>query len=131
VSKQQNAATPVITLKQHSDVRPSEKIDVIQNAIEETLKNKPELFAKVHLLDIHVEDGNVAINLSHDFLQLNTLGDTGESMAQNALCDALNRFPSVRKLTVMVDGSIYQGEHYGEWKDIPIRAANDINGGDR
>jgi hypothetical protein len=78
-----------------------------------------------------VEDGNVAINLSHDFLQLNTLGDTGESMAQNALCDALNRFPSVRKLTVMVDGSIYQGEHYGEWKDIPIRAANDINGGDR
>ena len=131
VSNHQNIAPPAIHLKQQIPDHPSEKNELIQNAIEQTLKSKPELFANVHLLDIHVEDGNVAINLSHDFLQLDTLGDTGESMAQNALCDALSQFQGIRKLTVMVDGTIYQGEHYGEWADIPIRAANDANRGDR
>jgi len=73
------------------------------------------------LIDIKVTGDSATVNLSPEFNGLNDAGDTGESLAYNALRKALAQFPQIDKMTVMVDGKPYSGEHSGEWKDIPVR----------
>ena len=73
------------------------------------------------LLSVVVKDGVATIDLSKEFNALGTMGDTGESLAQNALRRSLAQFPEVERMTVRVDGAVYGGEHSGEWSDIPVR----------
>lgn len=65
-------------------------------------------------------DGTCVIELSKEFAQVNSAGSTGESDVQNALRNALAAFGRVKKLTVVVDGSVFEGSHSGEWSDIPV-----------
>jgi len=66
-------------------------------------------------------DGVCVADLSKEFLAVSNMGSTGESEAQNALCNALAGFDRVKKLTVRVDGAVFEGEHSGEWSEIPVR----------
>jgi len=73
---------------------------------------------------VHLEltpDGVCIADLSKEFLAVSNTGSTGESEAQNALCNALAGFDRVKKLTVKVDGAVFEGEHSGEWSEIPVR----------
>lgn len=107
--------------------------DPIAKTIEKVLATAAEgpthsaIPAGTRLLSLHVHDGLAKINLSREFRALSEQGDTGESLAQNALRSALAQFPAVRKMTVLVDGTLYEGEHSGEWSDIPVR--DDAAGG--
>jgi|GEM_PF-2393408 hypothetical protein len=93
-------------------------------SIDSVLQSHPELFNGAKLNSIDVEDGEVSLNFSKEFMQVSEIGDTGESMAQNALLSALSKYPGIVKMSVLVDGRVYQGEHNGDWTDIPVRAVS-------
>jgi len=80
------------------------------------------------LLNLRIENGLATLNLSAEFRALNRQGDTSESLAQNALRKALAQFPQVKRMTVLVEGQLYEGEHSGEWVDIPVRDVSTHNG---
>lgn len=81
------------------------------------------------LLNLRIENGLATVDLSAEFRALNRQGDTGESLAQNALRKALAQFPQIERMTVLVEGQPYEGEHSGEWSDIPVRDVSTRNGG--
>lgn len=72
------------------------------------------------LLSVQVQDEVAVVDLSKDFEALDTMGDTGESLAQNALRRALAQVPGIDRMTVEVEGKVYSGEHSGDWQDIPV-----------
>jgi spore germination protein GerM len=76
------------------------------------------------LLSLKVETGVATLDLGSEFRKINVMGDTGESLAQNALRQALAQFPEVQKMTVLVEGKPFEGEHSGAWVEIPVRDAN-------
>lgn len=76
------------------------------------------------------DDGRCTVELSSEFLAVNSGGSTGESQAQNALRHALAAFPRVKTLTVLVDGAVFEGSHSGEWQDIPVAGAEPPPTGD-
>lgn len=73
------------------------------------------------LLGVDRDGSRVTIRLSDEFRQLDSFGDTGESLAQNALRAAVAQVPGVQTMTVIVGGKPYEGEHSGEWADVPVR----------
>ncbi len=82
----------------------------------------------VKLHSVKIENGIATIDLSADFQGVNQQGDTGESLAYNALRRALAQFPEVEKMRVLVDGKPFEGEHSGAWMDIPVRDPSTASG---
>jgi hypothetical protein len=84
--------------------------------------SRPSAMPKgTRLLSVAVERDVATIDLSKEFRALDTMGDTGESLAQRALRRALAQIPGVERMNVMVEGTLYSGEHSGDWSDIPVR----------
>jgi hypothetical protein len=81
------------------------------------------------LLSLKIQDKLAVLDLSEDFKAVNNMGDTGESLAQNALRDTLAQFPQIEKMRVLVAGRAFEGEHSGPWDDIPVRDSNAHAGG--
>ena len=108
-----------------SPVQPNSNLQAqLMASIESVVQSHPELFNGAKLNSINVEDGEVSLNFSKEFMQVSEIGDTGESMAQNALLNALSKYPGIVKMSVLVDGQVYQGEHNGNWTDIPVRGVS-------
>jgi germination protein M len=82
----------------------------------------------VQLRSVKIENGTATIDLSAAFLGVNQQGDTGESLAYNALRRALAQFPEVEKMRVLVEGKPFEGEHSGAWTDIPVRDPSTASG---
>ena len=97
--------------------------DAVQKAISSAGSvNEPSPFPPgTKLIGVSLENGMVTVNLSSEFRKLDQMGNTGESNAQKSLCNALAGFKQIKKMRVTIEGEIYQGEHYGEWTDIPVR----------
>ncbi len=93
-------------------------------SIDSVIQSHPELFNGAKLNSLNVEDGEISLNFSKEFMQVSEIGDTGESMAQNALLNALSKYPGIVKMSVLVDGQVYHGEHNGDWTDIPVRGVS-------
>lgn len=73
------------------------------------------------ILSLNVKTGLAIVDFSQEFLRLSTSGDTSESVAQRALLSALAQFSKVDRVTVMVEGKVFSGEHSGDWVDLPVR----------
>lgn len=75
----------------------------------------------VRLQELRLENGVARIDLSAEFRGVNEMGNTGESNAQNALRKSLSQYPSVKFMTISVDGKLFEGQHSGEWSEVPVR----------
>lgn len=76
------------------------------------------------ILSFRVSDGRAVLNLGSEFSALSKGGSHGESLAQEAICRVLAQFPSIKTVTVQVDGKTYEGEHSGAWEDLPVKDAD-------
>ena len=74
------------------------------------------------LLSYRAEGDTAIVDLSADFATINNRSDTAESLAQGALLRAVAASPGIRKLRVLVVGKPFEGEHSGEWSDLPVSA---------
>jgi germination protein M len=104
----------------------STKGDPIVNTMEALLATSEEgegksAFPKgTKLLSLKVESGVATVDLSKDFKVLSSGGDTARSLAQNSIRKALAQFPSVKKMSVLVEGKLFSDES-GEWENISVR----------
>ena len=73
------------------------------------------------LIDLRLEGDRAVIDLSPEFGDIATQGNTTESAAQWALRSALARCPGVRRMRVLLGGKLFEGEHSGPWDDVPVR----------
>ena len=73
------------------------------------------------LQQVKVEDGVARIAFSKEFNKLENAGDTGESLAQNALRRTLAQFREIDKMLVLVDGKPFESEHADWSKPIAVR----------
>ncbi len=73
------------------------------------------------LVKVTLKDGVAQVELSKEFMDLNKSGDSAISAAQNSLLKSLEQFPSIEKLTVTVDGKVFEDGSYGKWENIPVR----------
>jgi hypothetical protein len=76
------------------------------------------------LVSLNVKDGTAILELSPEFKAINKGGDTGESLAYDALRKVLAQFATVKYMRVMVDGKVFEGEHSGAWAEIEVRDGN-------
>jgi hypothetical protein len=76
------------------------------------------------LVKLDVKDGTATLDFSQEFSGVNKSGDTGESLAYDALRKVLAQFATVKYMRVMVDGKVFEGEHSGAWAEVPVRDGN-------
>ena len=104
------------------------KKDPIRQAVEAQLATADgprSAFPKgTKLVSLSVKDGTAILELSPEFNEIHNLGDTGESLAYNALRDLLAQFRTVKTMRVLVDGKVFEGEHSGAWADVEVRDGN-------
>ncbi len=81
------------------------------------------------LLGVNLRDGVVTVDLSREFNALREGGDTGESLAQNALRKTLAQFPQVQRMRVLVEGKPFESEHTDWTEPIPVRDEDAQAGG--
>lgn len=100
--------------------------DQIRQAVEaltEAAAKNPEESALpegTRLLSLQVKGDMVIMDLSSEFSGVNNMGNTGESIAQRALLKCLAPFPSLKRLRVLMDGKVFEGEHSGSWEALPV-----------
>lgn len=95
--------------------------ELLARSIKAAISRGGAIPAETRMISLELdESGNCTIELSKEFLAVNSRGSTGESAAQNALRNALSAFDQVKTLTVLVEGSVFEGSHYGEWDHIPV-----------
>jgi spore germination protein GerM len=73
------------------------------------------------LVRLDVKDGTATLDFSKEFSGVNNSGDTGESLAYDALRKVLAQFENVKYMRVEVDGKLFEGEHSGAWAEVPVR----------
>jgi hypothetical protein len=90
-------------------------------ATSEDKKGESAIPEGTRLLKLDVKDGLATLDLTSEFSQLNKHGSTQASLAVKALCQALAQFPRIVKMTVLVDGKLFEDAHFGTWDNIAVR----------
>jgi hypothetical protein len=111
------------------DVPIDPKKEPIRQAVEAQLATadgkRNSAFPKgTRLVSLNVKDGTAIVELSPEFNEVNSGGDSGESLAYNALRDVLAQFRTVKYMRVLVDGKVFEGEHSGAWAEVEVRDGN-------
>ena len=73
------------------------------------------------LVKVTVKDSVAEIELSKEFLDLGKSGDSAISAAQNSILKSLEQFPSIAKVTILVDGKVFDDGASGKWENLTIR----------
>lgn len=100
--------------------------DPIRQAVEAQLatadgKSHSAFPAGTKLVSLDVKDGTATLELSREFKAVNNAGDTGESLAYDALRKVFAQFATVKYMRVLVNGKVFEGEHSGAWAEVEVR----------
>jgi hypothetical protein len=99
--------------------------DPVENTLKALFKTAEDGSSAIpkgtRLNSVKVEGGVARVDVSKEFSALNDGGgNTSVSLTQNAICRALAQFPSIQKVTVLVDGKVFEDAHSGAWEDLPV-----------
>jgi hypothetical protein len=107
---------------------PSPIKDALTTLFAREAQAKDSPFPKgTHLLDVDLKDKLVTVNVSKEFSQLASKGESYEGLAQKKLCAALAPYPAVDTMRLTVEGKDYESQA-SDWRSVPVRMKGEASG---
>jgi len=70
---------------------------------------------------VTVTDGLATVDFSKEFKALENSGEAKGSIAMKAILSSLEQFPTIKLVSITVDGVTFADSAVGKWENLPVR----------